>query len=111
MATIQEHYDSVKNNKELSDKLSKVLERKTLTLNEWKLNSKFIPRDQFLAENPKEKLLSTCDEVIEYFGKHYIQVLGSGTFRYTSSIRSKDLSEVENAMWSEVSEKLWCSEC
>ena len=115
MGTIQKHYDIelAKNQRNilLLDKISKVLIRKTLTLNEWKLSSRFIPRDQFLAENPREKLLATCEEVIEYLGKHYIQVLSSGTFRYTSSIRSKDLFEVEIAMWSEVAEQFWCSEC
>lgn len=115
MGTIQRHYDLevAKENpsQEILIHLSKVLLRKTLTLNEWKLNSKFIPREQFLAENPTEKLLATCDEVIEYLGKHYIQVLSSGTFRYTSSIRSKDLSEVEDAIWSEVAEQFWCREC
>lgn len=115
MGTIQKHYDieAAKQNpsQELLIHLSNVLLRKTLTLNEWKLSSRFIPRDQFLAENPREKLLATCEEVIEYLGKNYIQVLSSGTFRYTSSIRSKDLFEVEIAMWSEVAEQFWCSEC
>jgi hypothetical protein len=115
MATIQKHYDielaKSKPNQLLLDEISKVLERKTLTLSGWRLSAKFIPRGQFLADNPREELLATCDEVIEYLGNHYIQVLKSGTFRYTSSIRSKDLSEVEDAMWSDIAESLWCGEC
>ena len=115
MGTIQRHYDlevaKESPSQELLTQLSLVLARKTLTLKGWRLTSRFIPREQFLAENPTEELLETCDEVIEYLGKHYIQILSSGTFRYTSKIRGKILDEVEDAMWDKISEKLWCSEC
>lgn len=115
MGTIQNHYDTEvakeKPNQVLLTKLSKVLDRKTLTLNEWRLSGKFIPKADFLLENPTADLLATCSEVIEYIGKDYIQVMSSGMFRYTASIKGKVLDEVENEMWGKIVEKLWCSEC
>ena len=94
-------------------KLSKILERGTLTLNEWKLLGKFIPKEEFLDENPSVALLASCSEVIQYIGGEYIQVtnLSSGTFRYSSKIKGNVLDEVEAEMWGEIAEKLWCEEC
>lgn len=115
MVTIQKHYDiemeKEKPNQVLLTQLSKVLIRKTLTLNEWRLSGKFIPKADFLLENPTAELLTTCSEVIEYFGKSYIQVMSSGTFRYTSAIKGKVLDEVEDKMWQDIVEKLWCENC
>lgn len=115
MGTIRKHYEielaKEKPNNLLLSILSKVLERKTITLNEWRLSGKFTPKSAFLLENPSEPLLSTCTEVIEYFGKHYIQVLSSGVFRYNSEVRSKVLDDVEDIMWNEIAEKLFCEDC
>lgn len=115
MGTIQKHYDTElakeKPNQLLLSILTKILDRKTLTLNEWRLTGKFIPKPEYLRDNPTEVLLTTCSEVIEYVGKGYIQVMGSGTFRYTSSIKGKVLDDVENKMWREIAEKLWCENC
>ncbi len=111
MVTIKEHYDielsKEKPNQVLLSYLLKVLERKTLTLEEWRLTGKFIPKKDFIAENPTAEILTTCQEVIEYVGKSYIQVMSSGTFRYKSDIKSKVLDEVEDIIWKEVSEKIW----
>jgi hypothetical protein len=115
MGTIQKHYESElakeKPNQLLLSILTKILERKTLTIREWRLSGKFIPKAEFLRDNPTEELLATCSEVIEYIGKDYIQVMSSGTFRYTSSIKSKVLDEVEDDMWNKIAEKLWCENC
>jgi len=115
MVTIQKHYDielaKEKPNQAQLSKLSEVLERGSLTLKNWRLSGRFIPKAEFLADNPTEKLLTTCQEVIEYFGKGYIQVLKSGTFRYNRSIKGKVLDDVEDKMWNEIAEKLWCTEC
>ena len=115
MGTIHKHYDTElakeKPNQLLLSILTKILDRKTLTLNEWRLTGKFIPKSEYLRDNPTEELLTTCSEVIEYVGKGYIQVMGSGTFRYTSSIKGKVLDDVENKMWREIVEKLWCENC
>jgi hypothetical protein len=115
MGTIQKHYDSevAKENpsQALLINLAKVLLRKTLTSKEWRLSGKFIPKEEFLKDNPTAGLLASCVEVIQYIGGGYIQVLSSGTFRYTSSIRGKVLDDVEDEMWNEIVERLWCSEC
>lgn len=117
MGTIQKHYDSelAKENPSqlLLDHLSKVLSRGTLTLKEWKSLGKFIYKEEFLKDNPTVGLLVSCSEVIQYIGGEYIQVtsLSSGTFRYTSKIKGNVLDDVEDAMWKQISEKLWCSDC
>lgn len=115
--TIENYYkiELAKENPDQSmlSKLSKILERGTLTLNEWKLLGKFIPKKEFLDENPSVSLLASCSEVIQYIGGEYIQVtnLSSGTFRYSSKIKGNVLDEVEAEMWGEIAEKLWCEEC
>lgn len=115
MGAIQNHYqiesEKEKPNTLLLSILSKILERKSLTLNEWRLTGKFIPKAEYIKDNPTADLLSTCKEVIEYVGKYRIEVLGSGTFRYTSTIKSKVLDEVEDKIWNEIAEKLFCDEC
>lgn len=115
--TIQKQYElelaKENPNKLLLSILSGVLERGTLTLNEWKLLGKFIPKKEFLNENPSVSLLKSCSEVIQYIGGEYIQVtnLRSGTFRYTSKIKGNVLDEVEAKIWGKIVEKLWCEEC
>jgi hypothetical protein len=117
MGTIQKHYDSelAKENPSqlLLDHLSKVLNRGTLTLKEWKLSGKFIYKEEFLKDNPTVALLASCSEVIQYIGGEYIQVtsLSSGTYRYTSKIKGNVLDDVEDVIWKQISEKLWCSNC
>jgi hypothetical protein len=117
MGTIQKHYDSevAKENpsQALLINLAKVLLRKTLTSKEWRLSGKFIPKEEFLKDNPTAGLLASCREVIQYMGGDYIQVtnLSSGTFRYTSSIKGNVLDDVEDAMWNEIAEKLFCENC
>ena len=91
--------------------LSKILERGGITLSEWRLSGRFTPREAYLLENPNETLLTTCTEVIEYFGKHHIQVLSSGVFRYNAQAKSKVLDDVEDIMWNDVAEKFFCDDC
>lgn len=113
MGTIQKHYNiemaKEKPNGFLLSILSKLMDKKALTLNEWRLSGKFIPKKDFLAENPTDTVLASCSEVIQYIGRDYIQVtnLSSGTFRYSSSIKGNVLDDVEAEMWKEISGKLW----
>lgn len=115
MGTIKKHYESEfakeNPNKLLLSILNKTLERNTLTLNEWRLTGRFIPKEEFLRDNPTAGLLVSCSEVIQYIGGEYIQVMGSGTFRYTSKIKGNVLDDVENKIWREIAEKLWCENC
>jgi len=115
MGTIKKHYETElakdKPNTLLLSILLKVLNRNSITLNDWRLSGKFTPKKAYLLENPTETLLSSCTEVIEYFGKGYIQVLSSGVFRYNAQAKSKVLDDVEDIMWNEVSEKLFSDNC
>jgi len=115
MGTIKKHYEielaKDKPNTLLLSILLKVLNRNSITLNDWRLSGKFTPKKAYLLENPTETLLSSCTEVIEYFGKGYIQVLSSGVFRYNAQVKSKVLDDVEDIMWNEVSEKLFSDNC
>ena len=91
MGTIETYYNrelaKEKQNNLLLQQLSKILERKTLTLKEWRLTGKFIPKADFAFENPTVELLATCSEVI------------------------KVLDDIEDEVWKEIAERLWCSEC
>ena len=117
MGTIKKQYElelaKDNPNKLLLSILTKILERKTLTLSEWRLSGRFIPKEEFLLNNPTEELLASCSEVIQYIGGEYIQVtnLSSGKFRYTSKIKGNVIDEVENEMWREIVEKLWYDKC
>lgn len=115
MGTIQKQFDleSSKENQNtlLLSILSTILDRGTMTLAEWKSLGKFIPKKEFLDNNPTEAILASCVEVIQYPGGCYIQVMASGVFRYNSKIHSKDLDRIEDTIWSLVSEKFWCDKC
>lgn len=115
MGTIKKHYDielaKEKPNTLLLSSLLKVLDRNSISSDEWRMTGRFTPRGAYLLENPNETLLSTCTEVIEYFGKGYIQVLSSGVFRYNAKVKSKVLDDVENIMWNDIAEKLFCDNC
>jgi hypothetical protein len=115
MGTFKKHYEielaKEKPNTLLLSILSKILERSTITMSEWRMTGKFTPREAYLLENPNEELLATCTEVIEYLGKHYIQVLSSGVFRYNAQVKSKVLDEVEDIMWNDIAEKFFCDDC
>lgn len=115
MGTLQKHFDleSSKENPNtlLLSILSTILERNTLTFNEWRLLGKFIPKKEFLDNNPYDTVLASCVEVIQYPGGEFIQVMESGTFRYNSKIHNKDLDTAEKSMWKAICEKLWCENC
>ena len=115
MGTLQKQFDleSIKENRKtlLLSILKTILDRGTMTLSEWKSLGRFIPKKEFLDNNPTEVVLASCVEVIQYPGGYYIQVMESGTFRYNSKIHSKDLEKIEDAVWDLVVEKLWCDKC
>lgn len=115
MGTLQKQFDleSIKENPNtlLLSILSTILRRETLTFNEWKLLGRFIPKKEFLDSNPDKIVLASCVEVIEYPGGEYIQVMESGIFRYNSKIYSRNIDDVEFAVWKLILEKLWCENC
>lgn len=115
MGTIQKHYDieaaKAEPSQLLLTVLSSVLERGTLTREQWRLSGIFTPKKDFLLNNPGVALFATCSEVVQYFGLDYIQVMDSGIFRYNDDIKGRDLEEVENDVWNIVAEKFWCDKC
>jgi hypothetical protein len=94
-------------NQERVKKIKEVVERKTLTLKEWKRIAMFIPKDEYLGS---EILNEDCVEVIEYIGGSIIQMSNDGHFSYKNK-RSKDIDEVEDYVWYDIVEKLWCEDC
>ena len=105
METIKKHL-AKETNPEMIAELQKILTRGTLTFSEWSATGKF-----FYTNQSERKLLKSCAQVIEYVGDVYIQVLKDGEYYYTSKIRGKSLHEVEQIVWKEICEKLWCENC
>jgi hypothetical protein len=107
MMTIKKHLEQ---DSSRTDELSKILKRGTITLDEWRMTGKFISAEEYLHKNKDVALVKNCKEVIEYAGMSIIQVLHTGFFIFKDT-KSKTLDEVENAVWLDISEKLWCDNC
>ena len=107
MMTIKKHLEQ---DSSRADELSKILNRGTITLDEWRMTGKFISAEEYLHKNKDVALVKNCKEVIEYAGASIIQVLHTGFFVFKDT-QSKTLDEVENAVWLDISEKLWCDNC
>ena len=107
MMTIKKHLEQ---DSSRADELSKILNRGTITLDEWRMTGKFISAEEYLHKNKDVALVKNCKEVIEYAGASIIQVLHTGFFVFKDT-KSKTLDEVENAVWLDISEKLWCDNC
>lgn len=114
MKTIKNHLESeraaVKPNQLRIDELTKILDRGTLTREEWRMTGRFTPTGEYLSRNADVKLAKNCKEVIEYVGDNIIKVLSTGYFVFEDT-KSKNLDEVEDKMWSATAEKLWCENC
>ena len=106
MENIKKHYEQEllkeKPNLYLLANLEKLLDRKSITLEEWRMTGKFTPREVYKKHNPEIALLKGCTEVIEYVGMVYIQALSNGIFRYTASIKGEILDNVEDGAWKDV---------
>lgn len=110
MITIKQHLELEKANLKprkffISD-LEKILQRKRLTIKQWRLTGRFTPAEIYYQENPDVELDAKCKEVIEYAGKSFIQVFSSGDFVFKDTF-SKNLNKVEEVMWDEVCGTLW----
>lgn len=112
MKTISQHLEEEKKKIKPTriEQLSKILKRGTITLEEWRMTGRFMPAEEYLHENKNVELLKDCKEVIEYAGASIIQVLHTGIFVFKDT-KSKSLDEVEDVLWKEVCEKLWCENC
>lgn len=89
------------------NKLNIINIRGTITFDEWKESGRFIGRDTFSDENPKENLHVDCTDIVEYYGCVHIQVLKGGEFYIEPTKSSKSLDEVEEMLWNNEYEKFW----
>lgn len=112
--TIEEHLklekSNLKPNKSKIQELTKILKRNTLTLEQWRMTGRFIPAEEYKANNPNTEVEENCTEIIEYAGKSFVQVLNTSDFVFKDT-KSKSLDEIENLMWENVAESLWCKNC
>lgn len=108
MITIKKHLEKLKaeNNTALIPYVEKIVERGTLTFEEWSSLGKFLDTDQ-----SNRKVLKSCVKIIEYIGDVYIQILKDGEFYYNSKNKGKNLDSLERIVWKEICEKLWCDNC
>lgn len=114
MITIKKHLEleKAKNNPSLLriEEINKILNRGTITLEEWRMTGRFITKEEYKETNPQAKLKRNCKEIVEYVGDIAIQVLSTGDFVFEDT-KDKDLELVENKIWGQVVEKLWCETC
>lgn len=75
---------------------------KNITYDEWVETGRFNYRTLFEIVNLEENLHIDCTDVIVYNGEVYIQVLKDGTFYLDNQTQSKNLSDVEKALWDKI---------
>lgn len=69
------------------------------TFDKWYESGRFVPRDKFTNDNPKENLHIDCTDVVVYLGDLYIQVLKSGDFYLDPNNISRNISDIERVLW------------
>lgn len=106
MTTIKKHLEQTKDQSRI-DELSKIVNRGTITLNEWKKTAKFFPKEEYESDL---KLKRNCEQIIEYAGLVLIQVLSTGEFVFEKS-KSTNIDEIETIAWQGSAEKFWCETC
>lgn len=107
MMTIKKHLEQ---DPSRADEFNVILQRRTITLEQWRATGKFIPAEEYLNKNPNAKLIRNCKDVIEYAGMSIIELTHTGDFVFEKN-KSKDIEEIENIVWRNASEKLWCENC
>ena len=114
MTTIKNHLElekkKLKPNESRIKELNKILNKGTLTIEEWRMTGRFITVEEYASINKDVTLISNCREVVEYAGNSIIQVLDTGVFVFEDT-NSKTIDKVENFLWLTVAEKLWCKKC
>lgn len=92
--------------KHIVEQLKTILDRGTLTFEEWKLSGRFVPREHFLEHSPKTKLHDDCTEVVKYFCGH-IEALKTNQFYVSPNIHCTAIEPLEKFIWGEIEKKLW----
>lgn len=104
MVTIKKHLEK---DSSRAAELNKILERGTITLNEWRETAKFFMKEDYKSTI---KFKKNCKQVIEYAGLVIIEVLSTGEFVF-GDFKTRSLEVLENIAWMESAEKLWCETC
>lgn len=103
MALIKQHLDKELNKSKKDQQtileLSKILESKTISFDEWVISGKFIPADDFTKEYPLAVLHEDCTDVVLYFGDLFIQVLKTDMFYVHPSLITGDIKLAEREVW------------
>jgi len=111
MGLIKQHLDretkKEKKDLRLINELKKVIDRGTITFEQWYEPGRFINRDEFYGDNPKENLHVDCTDVVVYYGDLYIQVLKSGEYYIDPNNVSRNIGEIELALWDKNCGYLW----
>jgi len=106
MTTIKKHLEQATNQSRI-DELSKIVNRGTLTFNEWKTTANFFDKKEYKSDL---KLKRNCEQIIEYAGLVLVQVLSTGEFVFENQ-KSTDIDEIETIAWASSVEKFWCETC
>jgi uncharacterized membrane protein len=108
METIKKHLARTTDPERIKE-LTYIVNRGTITLEQWRDTGKF-----FYASQYKKELSKDCVQVVEYAGGSIIELIKKDNESFIFSIKgteSQNLDKVEDALWKEVCEKLWCENC
>ena len=98
-------------NLSMVENLQKVLSNNVITFDEWKSISYAYTRDQFLLDNPEEKLRDDCYIVLVFIGGYYLQELESEKFFINDDIPTIDSIHIaQYELWDLCMHELWKSE-
>jgi len=95
----------------LLTQLNKMLEKGSVTFEEFTNTGRFSNEKDFRRHNPKEILLHDCTDVIVYAGNLYLQASKDGMFTLVQKgskgkIQSPQLEVAELALWQLIADKL-----
>lgn len=89
-------------NVHLIERLKKVIEKGSLSFQDFSASGTFIPRESYQHSNPNAKLNNDCTDVIRYYGNYIIQGTKSGLFITEingTRVEGKSLDILEDMMW------------
>lgn len=90
-------------NVHLIDRLKRVLEKGSLSFQDFCGSGTFIPREIYSRDNQQVKLQDDCTDVIRYYGNYIIQGTKSNIFVTEINgvkVEGKSLSILEDMLWS-----------
>jgi hypothetical protein len=108
---IKAELKKTKSDSGLLHQLNKILEKGSVSFEEFANTGRFMSEKDFRRYNPRETLLHDCTDVVVYAGNLYIQVTKSGLFTIVQAgakgkLQATQLEVAEKALWQMVAEKL-----